>query len=188
MQAPTLAVQAELHQYALCHLNALYGFARSLTHNQMDAEDLVHDAYLRAARHFHRFRPGSNFRAWMYTIIRNLFINNRRRRSARALHLDVDTFTSGLSQADPTARLDAEIEVHNGAVRDALDRLPEVYRTALWLNCMESLSYKHIAGIMGTPVGTVMSRLHRARKLLRESLAHEAVPSRHGEDQGSSLV
>jgi RNA polymerase sigma-70 factor (ECF subfamily) len=154
----------------VAHLDAVYGFALNLTGNQMDAEDLVQDGYLRAFRHFDKFQLGTNFKAWMFTILRNLFKNERRRYSARAAHVDLDLADRALPHPDDSAQLDAEIEVHNGAVRAALDQLPETYRTTLWLGCMEGLTYEGIARVMGCPIGTVMSRMYRARKMLSEVL------------------
>lgn len=162
------------------YMDQLYGAARRMTRNDAAAEDLVQETYLRAYKGFDRFAEGSNLRAWLFRILTNLFINEYRRRKRRPDEVDLgDTDTlylyRGLGGAD-SARLSrsAEDELLDGLtsseVRDAIESLPEAYRVAVLLADVEGFAYKEIAEILDIPIGTVMSRLHRGRKRLREAL------------------
>ena len=159
---------------ALSHLDALYNLARWLVRDPADAEDLVQETYLRASRAAHQFQPGTNLRAWLFQILRNTFFTQykRKRREPEASDpevLDRMPHTSGVintddrltGPADGTAGLD---------ISAALDRLPEEYRSVVLLADLEDLRMGEIAAIMGCPVGTVKSRLFRARGMLQELL------------------
>ena len=162
------------------YMDQLYGAARRMTRNDAAAEDLVQETYLRAYKGFHRFAEGTNLRAWLFRILTNLFINEYRRRKRRPEEVDLgDTDTlylyRGLGGAD-SARLARSAEdelldgLTSGEVRDAIEALPESYRVAVLLADVEGFAYKEIAEILDIPIGTVMSRLHRGRKRLRQTL------------------
>lgn len=161
-------------------MDALYRTALRLTRNRAEAEDVVQDTYLRAFRGFHRFNPGTNCRAWLFTILRNAFLNQRRRAGREVLDADmtiVDTAPESAT-ASRTGRGNPEEEflqtVLHGDVERALQALPLVFREAIVLADFEGLSYKEIAEVVGCPIGTVMSRLARGRQQLRQALARFA--------------
>jgi RNA polymerase sigma-70 factor (ECF subfamily) len=165
------------------HLNALYGVACRLTKNPSEAEDLVQDALVKAMRASSQFTPGTNLKAWLFRILTNTFINKYRRGGLERNVLegpDADPLADGwVSVAsmrqlrDPeTVALQSLVE---GEVQRALDELPAEFRLAVILCDVEEFSYEEIATIMNCPVGTVMSRLHRGRKLLQRSLYEHAV-------------
>lgn len=143
------------------HLDALYRTALGLTRNRADAEDLVQEAALRAFRSFHQFKPGTSARAWLLAILRNLFISEYRRMAR-------EPAWSELSEAIPERR-DPPTDLSE-AIERAVDALPEELRLAISLFYVEALSYREIAQVMQCPLGTVMSRLHTARKRLQEKL------------------
>lgn len=167
---------------ALVHLEALYHTALRLTRNRAEAEDVVQETYLRALRSFHRFNPGTNCRAWLFTILRNAFLNRVRRAGREVLDTEMTTLdTAPESATAPRPHRDNPEEeflqtVVHGDVDRALRALPVPYREAVVLADLEGLSYKEIAEVVGCPIGTVMSRLSRGRGLLRQTLsrlAHE---------------
>jgi RNA polymerase sigma-70 factor, ECF subfamily len=170
----------DFEEIALVHLDTLYRTALRLTHNRAEAEDLVQDTCLRAFRSFHRFDPGTNCRAWLLTIMRNLFLNRARRQGREKLESDLAGGTRGLDElAQPLGERATPADeflhtVVHGDVDRALKGLPLVFREAVVLADLEGLSYREIAEIMGCPVGTVMSRLSRGRALLREALGRLA--------------
>lgn len=154
---------------------SLYNFARWLTHNQHDAEDLVQETYLKALKGFGSFRAGGNFRAWMYGILRNTFLTSRTGLQAKmtdAVDIESEAAIAPVSSETPESVLLARAEQQT--VQDALARLPVLYREVILLCDMEEMSYQQIAETIGIPIGTVMSRLSRARKGLRELMAQPA--------------
>lgn len=165
-------------QEALPHLDDLFGMALRLTRDSRDAEDLVQEACLRAYTRFAQFRSGTNCRAWLFRIVMNTFINGYRRRVKEREILDryesgepAERFYSPESQerfANPEARLQ-QTKVSD-ELRAALDDIPEDFRTVVLLADVHEFSYREIATIMETPIGTVMSRLFRGRRLLRQKL------------------
>jgi RNA polymerase sigma-70 factor (ECF subfamily) len=162
---------------AVVHLDSLFGTAVRLTRNPRDAEDLVQDTMLQAFRFFDRFEPGSNCKAWLFKILTNTFINRYRKRTReREIRevLDHEETPSLMSEQMAEASLDPEGTLTRGLLSDdvkrALDELPEDFRLAVVLSDLEEFSYREIADIMDCPVGTVMSRLHRGRRLLQRSL------------------
>jgi RNA polymerase sigma-70 factor (ECF subfamily) len=176
--------RTEFERQALAHLDALYGAAYRLTRNARDAEDLVQDSLLRAYRFWDSFQQDSNCKAWLLRIVTNTFINEYQRKKRSREVLDAATAeqdaTDGvLVQATANDKqTPAQVLLHNSVsddVQRALDSLPDDFRTAVILCDMQGLSYKEIAEIMECPVGTVMSRLFRGRKLLAAALRDFAV-------------
>ena len=142
---------------------ALYATARRLTGNAHDAEDLVQETYLRGYRAFHRFAPGTNLRAWLFTILHNVRADAYRK-AGRRLEAG-ELLGEGPAVAPLQVQLGAELDLER-----ALARVPEVFREAVILRDVEELSYEEIAQALGIPIGTVMSRIHRGRALLRLAL------------------
>jgi len=168
---------------ALTHLDALYGVACRLTRNPTEAEDLVQDALVTAMRAREQFHAGTNLKAWMFRILTNTFINKYRRGGLERSLLegpDADPLDDGWVSASTMRQLrDPEAialqPIVEGEVRRALDQLPDDFKLAVILCDVEEFSYEEIAQIMGCPIGTVMSRLHRGRKLLQRALYNHAV-------------
>ncbi len=162
---------------ALPQLDALYGMAMRLTHNERDAEDLVQDSLIKAYRFFHRFEEGTNIKAWLFKIMINTFYNACR--TARRTHrfqveADLDThYEQFLSEATTSGHHAEAILMDNlvtEKLRTAVEELPEEFRVAVLLCDLHDFSYKEIADILNCPVGTVMSRLYRGRRLLQKKL------------------
>ena len=158
-------------ELAMPLLDSLYNFARWLVRDQSDAEDLVQEAYLKALRNFTSFRSGTNFRAWMFQILKNTFLSSRtklERRMTIAMDLDEDSPGFTATRDTPESRLIESSDI--SAVRCAIERLPIIFREVVLLREVEDASYREIADILSIPIGTVMSRLCRARKILRDFL------------------
>jgi RNA polymerase sigma-70 factor (ECF subfamily) len=150
---------------------SLYNFAHWLTQNREEAEDLVQETYVKALKGFSSFQPGTNFRAWMYRILRNTFLTSRTGLSAtltEPLSLEEDSAIVPATSETPESLLLARMDEQ--AVQNALERLPVAFREVILLCDLEEMSYQEIAETLGIPLGTVMSRLSRARKAMRESL------------------
>jgi RNA polymerase sigma-70 factor (ECF subfamily) len=172
----------EFEALALVHLDSLYATGMRMTRDARDSEDLVQDTLLSAYRFFHRFEPGTNCKAWLYKILTNTFINKYRKRVREREVQDLiegDDLPSLMSEEVAAASRDPEGALVRGImsddVRRALDAVPYDYRLAVVLCDLEEFSYKEIADIMDCPVGTVMSRLHRGRRLLQKALREYAV-------------
>nr|WP_034499210.1 sigma-70 family RNA polymerase sigma factor [Actinomyces massiliensis] len=167
---------------ALPYLDQLYGAAMRMTRNPADAEDLIQDAYARAFASFHQYRPGTNLKAWLYRILTNTFINSYRKKQREPLQSDADAVedwqlhraASHDSTGLPSAENIALDDLPDEEIKAAFSELSEDRRLAVYLADVEGFSYKEIAEIMDTPIGTVMSRLHRGRRQLRELLADHA--------------
>ncbi len=171
--------RTDFERQALVHTDALFGAAYRLTRNPRDAEDLVQDSFLRAYRFWDSYQQDSNCKAWLLRIVTNTFINEYQRRKRSREVLDAATAeqdaTDGvLVHAEASDKQSPERALLDRSVSDdvqrALDALPDDFRTAVVLCDVQGLSYKEIADIMECPVGTVMSRLFRGRKLLAASL------------------
>jgi len=161
----------EFEDLAIQYMDSFYNTALRMTGDEVEAQDLVQDAYLRAYRFFDRFEKGTNFRAWLFKIIRNIYINKYRKESQNPAMIDIsDADLFGLVSI--AERPENEIFDHllDDDITKALDDLPEDFRLALLLSDIEEFSYKEIADILDCPIGTVMSRLHRGRKMLRKRL------------------
>lgn len=159
---------AEFRQEALLHLDTLYNFALRLTKRPPDADDLVQETYLRAFRFAHRFEPGTHLRAWLFQILRNTFLTFYRRETHQPVLLDRE-LEDGPDEAGAEAPDPAVVTVLD--LERALAELPEEFRSVLLLADLEGLALQEIAQIMDIPVGTVKSRLFRARRMVRRRLA-----------------
>lgn len=174
---------ADFEREAVLHLGALLGVATRMTRNPTEAEDLVQDTLVKAMRARDQFEAGTNMRAWLLRILTNTFINRYRRGGLEKAVLegpDADPLADGWVSASTMASMrDPESAalrpVLEAEIRSALDELPEEFRLAVVLADVEELSYREIADIMGCPIGTVMSRLHRGRRLLKTRLYSHAL-------------
>jgi RNA polymerase sigma-70 factor, ECF subfamily len=159
-------------------LPSLYGAAMRMTRNRSDAEDLVQETYLRAYRGFAGFQEGTNLKAWLYRILTNSYINIYRKKQREPQIVDgpedVDEWylydRLGGRSVEDSAETTVLDTIPDQAVKDAVESLPERFRLPVLLADVEGFSYKEIAEIMDTPIGTVMSRLHRGRKALEKAL------------------
>ena len=174
--------RARFERDAMQYVDQLYSAAMRMARNPSDAEDLVQEAYTKAFSAFHQYKPGTNLKAWLYRILTNTYINLYRKRQREPLQSNSDTIedwqlaraeshtSSGLRSAEAEA-LD---HLPDSDVKRALQAIPEEFRLAVYFADVEGFAYKEISDIMNTPIGTVMSRLHRGRKMLRDMLADYA--------------
>jgi RNA polymerase sigma-70 factor (ECF subfamily) len=178
-QEAASALESRFTRDALPYLDQLYGGAMKMTRNPSDAQDLVQETFMKAFASFASFTEGTNLKAWLYRIMTNSYINGYRKRQREPYLQAVDELEDwqmgGAESTTATSSRSAEAEAidrtPSAVVTDALNQIPEDFRMAVVLADVEGFSYQEIADMMKTPTGTVMSRLHRGRKQLRQSLA-----------------
>ena len=160
---------------ALTHIDSLYGAAMRLIRNPADAEDLVQETYVKAFRFADQFKQGTDLKAWLHTILRNTFLNMRRRATSNPVEVDSEQVEQAPARpVDGTTPEDLLMRGALGAdLQGALDTLPETFRQAVWLRDVEEFSYKEIAQILQVAAGTVMSRISRGRRLLFQQLTEQ---------------
>jgi len=167
---------------AMQYVDQLYSAAMRMARNPADAEDLVQEAYTKAFSAFHQYKPGTNLKAWLYRILTNTYINLYRKRQREPLQSNSDTIEDWqLARAEShtstglrSAEAEALDHLPDSDVKRALQSIPEEFRLAVYFADVEGFAYKEISDIMNTPIGTVMSRLHRGRRMLRDMLADYA--------------
>jgi RNA polymerase sigma-70 factor (ECF subfamily) len=169
-------------EQAMEHIDKLYAHAMRKTGNRVDANDLVQETYLKAFAAFDQFQQGTNIKAWLHRILENTYINQYRKLQNQPFYSPLEELEdwqlgdaeSRTATSSRSAEAEAIDHLPASAVKDALQSIPEDFRAAVYLVDVEGYSYQEVADIMDTPTGTVMSRLHRGRKLLREQLADYA--------------
>lgn len=169
---------ASFEEQAMPLLDQLYGGAMRMTRNPQDAEDLIQETYLKAYNNFDSFKQGTNLKAWLYRIMTNTYINSYRKAQRRPTQSSADELTDfqlyTTSGHDSTGLESAEVAalkaMPDTTISEAMNDLPEDYRMVVYYSDVVGLAYKEVAEVMDIPLGTVMSRLHRGRKLLRKAL------------------
>jgi RNA polymerase sigma-70 factor, ECF subfamily len=161
----------EFRHAAIEHIDALYGFAMTLTRNASDAQDLLQETYLRASRAFGRLMPDSNLKSWLFAIMRNIWLNQLRHNNSGPRFVELDAEDESRVEWLQTFAANPHVvyirKLEREQVREAIAELPCQYREVVVLRDIEGFSYQQISGILGCPAGTVMSRLARAREKLR---------------------
>jgi RNA polymerase sigma-70 factor, ECF subfamily len=185
---------ARFEEDALSHLDELYRTALRMTRRAQDAEDLVQECYTKAFRFADRFEPGTDPRAWLFKILTNSFLNRYRKASREPEGTSIDEVGeyfiyeqlggSAQNVLSPSAEDEALSQLMDSDVKQAIEELPEQYRLVILLRDVEGFSYKAIAGMAELPIGTVMSRLSRGRKLLQRSLWRHAVEAGYARGGG----
>ena len=170
------ATPATFADEALAAMDGLYGMALRLTANPADAEDLVQDTYVKAFRSADQFEPGTNLKAWLFTILHNTFLNRRRRAVKEPVLVEPEEIERVAGAAGRNAETPEQLllrETLDADLQAAVEALPEAFRQAVWLRDVEEFSYAEIAAMLGIPIGTAMSRISRGRRLLYEGLTRQ---------------
>jgi RNA polymerase sigma-70 factor (ECF subfamily) len=183
------SVDDEFTREALSYVDSLFGTALRLTRRPADADDLVQDTYLKAFRSASQFQRGTNLKAWLFTILHNTFRNMRRHDGRNPIDVDSEYVDqaparapNGLSPEEILTRATLDVDLQS-----ALDSLPGAFRQAVWLRDVEELTYAEIAGVLGVPIGTVMSRISRGRRALHERLQTTRVHATKAEAETDEL-
>ncbi|TVR29930.1 MAG: sigma-70 family RNA polymerase sigma factor [Balneolaceae bacterium] len=172
--------QQDFNEEIIPHLDALYNFGLRLTSDPNDAEDLVQDTIVKAYRFFSSYEKGTNAKAWLFRILKNSYINNYRKKSKKPHEVDYDEVASFYEtiRADRTETSDLEDKMFRELIDDdlsrALEKIPEDFRTVVLLCDVEDFTYEEIANMLDVPIGTIRSRLHRGRNLLKAQLMEYA--------------
>jgi RNA polymerase sigma-70 factor (ECF subfamily) len=175
-----LKSKEEFEKEAMPHMNLLHNYAFKMTGNELDADDLVQDTYLRAFRFFHKFEKGTNCKAWLFRIMKNLFINDYRKNQKQPNKVDYDEIENffEIIKSDKLDSNDLQEKVFSNLLDDelteALNSMQDDFKTVVILCDIEGLSYEEIADFVKCPIGTVRSRLHRGRKMLQQKLLEYA--------------
>lgn len=183
-----LRKQQDFNEEILPHLDSLYNFGLRLTSDPNDAEDLVQDTIVKAYRFFSSYEKGTNAKAWLFRILKNSYINNYRRQSKKPHEVDYDEVSSFYEtiRAERTDSSDLEDKMFRELIDDeltaALDQIPEDFRTVVLLCDVEDFTYEEIANMLDVPIGTIRSRLHRGRKLLKAQLMEYAAKRGYAEE------
>ncbi|HUC57924.1 MAG TPA: sigma-70 family RNA polymerase sigma factor [Streptosporangiaceae bacterium] len=186
--------RARFEREAIPYMRRLYPAALRLTRNHCDAEDLIQETFAKAYLAFHQFSQGTNLKAWLHRILITTFYSSCRKRErepAQILSADAGSSTDihdRLILYSRSAELEALDNLTDSGVMRALTDLPEVYKTAVYLADVQGYRYSEIADIMGTPLGTVMSRIHRGRQMLKCKLAHADTAGRHRTTQETPVA
>lgn len=169
-------LKQDFEREAIPHMNALYNFALKLSGDEDDANDLLQETYLRAFRFFDKFEKGTNCKAWLYRIMKNLYINSYKKKTSGPIKVDYEEVENFYENIKPSNTDDAHLEreifdsLLDDEVSQAIASLPEDFRTVIILSDIEGYTYEEIAEFVDCPIGTVRSRLHRARKMLFSKL------------------
>jgi RNA polymerase sigma-70 factor, ECF subfamily len=169
-------MQSDFKNEALRHQDALYHYALKIVQNADDAQDLLQDTYYKAYKNYHQFEKGTNSKAWMFMILKNTFINNYRKNKREPVKVNYDEIENlyenlkSEQSGDNNLELDIYKNMFNDEISDAVDSLPIKMKEVFLLCDLEGYSYEEIAEIIDVPIGTVRSRLHRARKILQSNL------------------
>ena len=183
-------------EQAMPYIDQLYAAAMRMTRNPSDAQDLVQETFVKSFAAFKQFEQGTNLKAWLYRILTNTFINTYRKKQREPYQGTIDDLEdwqlggaeSTTAMASRSAEAEAIDHLPDSAVKDALQSIPEDFRLAVYFADVEGFSYQEIAEIMKTPIGTVMSRLHRGRRLLRDLLAGYALERGLGSAQPAAAT
>jgi RNA polymerase sigma-70 factor (ECF subfamily) len=183
-----LRKQDDFNEEIIPHLDALYNFGLRLTSDPNDAEDLVQDTIVKAYRFFDSYEKGTNAKAWLFRILKNSYINNYRKKSKKPQEVDYDEVASFYEsiRAERTETSDMEDKMFRELIDDdisnALDEIPEDFRTVVLLCDVEDFTYEEIANMLDVPIGTIRSRLHRGRNLLKAQLMDYATKKGYTQD------
>jgi RNA polymerase sigma-70 factor, ECF subfamily len=187
--SPSRGDDAEFTRTALSHIDSLYGTALRLTRRAADAEDLVQDTYLKAFRSSHQFEPGTNLKAWLFTILHNTFRNIRRHDGRSPVDVDSEAVerAAGDGETDLSPEQILSRQTLDADLQASLDALPDAFRQAVWLRDVEELTYAEMAQVLDVPIGTVMSRISRGRRALSEGLQARRAKGGNGIASGAKM-